>query len=147
MGTAASHFRQVVLPVFSWRLRILLLVIVAVTIASEVVPLPNLAPPEFYAYKCSKGILFLLLGSVTPLALWRFDSMNRGLGFAAVSATLVEVSQIFIPGHRFSILELLAKLALIFLGFIVSMNMLYERKIRIFGLEIRFVSSHLTPRE
>jgi hypothetical protein len=138
--------RKVDVPVFSRSLKILLLVVVVVTIASEVVPIPNLPPAAFYAYKCAKGVLFLLLGSVTPLALWRFDSMNRGLAFAAISATLVEASQIFIPSHRFSVLELLAKLALILIGFLLSMNVLYERKLRIFGLEIHFVSNHLTPR-
>jgi hypothetical protein len=147
MGTIASPFRQVVIPVFSRPLRVLLLLVVAVTIASEIIPIPGLHPVAFYFYKSSKGLLFLLLGAVTPLALWRFDSMNRGLIFAASSAILVEASQTFIPGHRFSLFELLAKLVLILIGFIFAMNVLFERKFRIFGFQLRFESSHLTPRE
>ncbi len=135
------------LPVFSPALRALLLAIAICTIASELVPVKNIAPFAFYLYKSSKVVLFLLLGFCTPLALWRFDSINRGLVFAAVSATVVEVSQIFVAGHRFSVFELLAKLALIVIGFVFAMNALYERTIRIFGIEIRFVSDHLAPRD
>ena len=141
----ASHTYTV--RVFSPALRALLLAVAICTVASELIPITNISPLVFYTYKGSKGILFLLLGCCTPLALWRFDSINRGLVFAAVSATVVEVCQIFVVGHRFSIFELLAKLALILIGFVFAMNALYERKIRIFDIEVHFVSDHLSPRD
>jgi hypothetical protein len=147
MSPTAPAAHSYSLQVFSSALRVLLLAIAVCTIASEIIPVTNIAPLVFYLYKGSKVVLFLLLGFCTPLALWRFDSINRGLIFAAVSATVVEVSQIFVAGHRFSVFELLAKLALIVIGFVFAMNALYERTIRVFGIEIRFVSDHLAPRD
>jgi hypothetical protein len=141
----ASHIYT--LRVFSPALRVLLLAIAVCTVVFEIIPIPGLSPLLFYSYKGSKVILFLLLGLCTPLALWRFDSINRGLAFGAVSAAIIEVGQMFVAGHRFSIFELLAKLVLILIGFVFAMNALYERKIRIFDVEIHLVSDHLAPRD
>jgi hypothetical protein len=137
---------RIEIKVFGPLMRVLFIVIAVMTIALEIVPLRPMSILCFYSYKAAKGLLFLSLGCITPLALWRFDSMNKGLVFAAVSATLVETAQRFVVGHHFSIFELLAKLILLVVGFLVAMNALYERRLRLLGVEICLVSEHLSPR-
>jgi hypothetical protein len=122
------------------------LAIVITTIFLEVMP-AHFEPALFYTYKCTKGVLFIALGYVTPLTFWRFNALNRGLIFAAASSATVELLQGFIGnGHKFSWLELVAKLAIIASGFILALDARYEREIAVGGLRIRLVSENLPER-
>jgi hypothetical protein len=117
--------------------------LLALTIVSEVEPLPHLMyPPLFYTYKLLKGLLFFALGYATPLAFWRFNSLGRGMLLAAVSACVVEMLQGLSSGHRFSFVELLLKLIVIFVGFALALNARYDQKISLGHWRIQLRSEH-----
>jgi hypothetical protein len=132
--------------IFGSTFHLLWLAIVITTVFLEVMP-AHFEPVVFYPYKCTKVILFLVLGYLTPLTFWRFNALNRGLFFAAASAVSVELLQNLIGnGHRFSWLELVAKLAIIAFGFVFALDTRYEREIAIAGLHLRLVSEKLPDR-
>jgi hypothetical protein len=131
---------------FGNTLRLLWLAVVITTIFLEVMP-AHFEQPLFYVYKCTKGVLFIALGYLTPLTFWRFSALNRGLLFAAASAATVEILQGLIGnGHKFSWLELAAKLGIIAFGFVLALDARYEREIAIGGLRIRLASEKLPDR-
>ena len=145
MEIANTHPTPVV-QIFGTSFRLLWLAIVVTTVLLEVIP-AHFEPALFYTYKCAKGVLFVALGYLTPLTFWRFNALNRGLLFAAASAAAVELLQGLIGnGHRFSWLELAAKLGIIACGFILALNARYEREIAIGGLHIRLASEKLPDR-
>jgi glycopeptide antibiotics resistance protein len=117
--------------------------LLALTIFLEIEPLPHeIYPPLFYFYKCLKGLLFLALGFLTPLAFWRFNSLGRGVIAAAASACAVELFQGFFQGHRFSWFELSLKLMVIFIGFAFALNARYDERISLGTWKIRLTSEH-----
>jgi hypothetical protein len=111
---------------FGRGLRLTWTAIFLTTLASEVIPLPLMIPIHFYSYVGAKVLLFLLLGFLTPFTFWRFNSLNYGFLFGASATAIVEVAQHWIPGHTFSLLELLGKWAIIFVGFALSLDARYE---------------------
>jgi hypothetical protein len=134
------------IEIFTAQFRLLWLVTVFSTVVLEVVPV-HLPPLPFYTYKVTKCILFAALGYLTPLTFWRFNHLNRGLLFAAVSATITELLQGFIGnGHALSGVELVAKLAIIFAGFVAALDARYECAISFPGFRICLVSEHLRNR-
>ena len=117
--------------------------LLALTIVSEVEPLPHLMyPPLFYAYKSFKVLLFFAVGYATPLAFWRFNSLGRGMLLAAASACVVELLQGFSSGHKFSFFELVVKLIVMFAGFALALNARYEQKISLGLWRIQLRSEH-----
>jgi len=130
--------------VFSKFLRILWCAIFALTVVSEVYPFPLLPPIPFYTIWCTKLVLFLVLGYMAPLTFWRFNALNRGVLLAAGSASLVEGLQgILGHGHAFHWYELLVKLALILLGFVVGLEAVHDREILLGPLRIALAGEHL----
>jgi hypothetical protein len=120
------------------------LVVMAVTVISEVYPFPLLPPVPFYTIWAIKLLFFFVLGYLAPLTFWRFNALNRGVGFAALSASFVEVLQGSVGhGHSFHWYELLVKLALILLGFVLALEAIYDRKISIGPLRIALTGEHL----
>jgi hypothetical protein len=114
--------------------------IAILTISLELTPFHNfearytfVAYLLFYGYKALKALLFLILGFLTPIAFWRFRSLTYGLIMAAISAFIVELLQGFLvfTGHSFGWFELIAKLFLIFVGFMKGLDARYEGAIRI----------------
>lgn len=133
-----QHSRRVTLKIFTRSLRFAWASIVAITITSEVMPVPGMPPMRFYLYCALKLVAFFMVGCLAPLAFWRFNALNRGMMLAAVSATFVESMQgLLHHGHSFHWYELLVKLALIFLGFALALDVRYEG-----GIE--FGSVHIT---
>jgi len=129
------------LRAFSRPLRITWFVIFALTVISEVYPFPLLPPLPFYTIWGAKLLLFLVLGYLAPLTFWRFNALNRGILLAAGSASLVEGLQTVVShGHSFHWYELLVKLALILLSFIVGLEAVYDREILIGPLRIVITS-------
>lgn len=121
------------LRAFTRGLRISWMLIAAITILLEVVPIPLMRPMPFYVYCGAKVLLFAALGYLAPLAFWPFDVLNRGIILAAFSACCVETLQGLLQhGHAFHWYELIAKLALILLGFCFALNARYDRRI-VFG--------------
>jgi hypothetical protein len=118
-------------------------VVFVTTLASEIVPLPPLAPLPFYPYVGGKALLFFILGFLTPLTFWRFNSLNYGFLFGATATAIVEISQHWIPGHTFSILELLGKWAIIFAGFALSLDARYEGQINAGFFQVLLRNKHL----
>jgi hypothetical protein len=132
-----------VFPAFSRTPKLWWFGLLALTIVSEVEPLPHLMyPPLFYSYKLVKGLLFFALGYATPLAFWRFNSLGRGMLLAAASAIVVEALQGYSSGHKFSFIELLLKLIVIFAGFALALNARYEQKISLGHWCIQLKSEH-----
>jgi hypothetical protein len=118
--------------------------IVAVTVVTEVMPIPLMPRAPFYAYCAAKLICFVAVGYLAPLAFWRFNALNRGILLAAISATCVESLQgILRYGHSFHWYELLVKLALILLGFALALDARYERRISIGKITIRLLGEKL----
>lgn len=100
------------------------------TVVTEVAPMPPLAPSAFYCIKATKVLLFLALGFLAPLALSRFQALNRGILLAVGSSTVVELLQgILRHGHSFHWYELVAKLLIILCGFAVALEVRYDRSI------------------
>ena len=126
--------------------RLVWMIAVTVTISAEVIP-AHFAPAIFYTYEATKCFLFLTLGYLTPLAFWRYTTLNRAFLFAAASASAVELLQNIVGnGHKFSFRELFAKVVLIAIGFLLSLNACDERAIRVGPLRIQLLSEHLPER-
>lgn len=135
--------RVMILPAFKTTPKVAWFGLLALTILLEIEPLPlEIYPPFFYSYKCFKGLLFLAVGFLTPIAFWRFNSLGKGMLVAAVSACSVELFQGFFQGHRFSFFELTLKLIIIFVGFAFALNARYDEKISIGSWKIRLTSEH-----
>ncbi len=129
---------------FSPAIKAVWAVIVAITVASEVLPIPLMPPVPFYSYGAAKALCFVVLGYLSPLAFWRFNALNRGILLAAISAACVESLQgLLRHGHSFHWYELLVKLGLILFGFAAALDARYEREISIGRIHIRFTGDHI----
>lgn len=118
------------------------------TMVIELVPRdPTWLPRLFYPYTTFKGLLFVLLGFVTPLALWKFNSLGMGVLFAVATAGSVEGLQVFLPGHRASYLEFGAKLVLLMLGFVAALVARHDRRLKVGPLSIKLSDPHISRRE
>src|ERR1017187_3341637 len=132
--------------IFGRGCRLLWLGIVLTTVVLEVMP-AHFEPTVFYTYKAAKGVLFIALGYMTPLTFERFNVLNRGLLFAAASAATVEILQGIIGnGHKFSWMELTAKLVVIAFGFVLALDARYERSITVGRFGLRLISENLPER-
>lgn len=141
-----------VLRVFSTSFRVAWLAVAILTTLSELIPFPLLiVTPHialsyslFYTYKTAKVLLFLILGYLTPLTFWRFNSLTVGLIFSALSAALVESLQGLgvSHGHRFSWWELVAKLCLVVIGFTLALEARYEGSIKLGKFRIALTGPH-----
>ncbi len=121
---------------FSLIIRISWCAVFLTTLASEIVPLPPMFLIFSSLYICAKALLFLALGFLTPLSFRRFNSLNYGFLVGASATALVEISQHWIPGHTFSLLELLGKWGIIFAGFALSLDARYARRIKLGVLRV-----------
>jgi hypothetical protein len=109
--------------------KLLWAVLTLVAVAFELVPAHY--PAGVFAIQnwCKAG-LFLALGYVAPMAFWRFSYLNASILASAGSAVLVEVVQALLAnGHRFRWTELGVKLVLIAVGFLIALDVRYERDI------------------
>jgi uncharacterized oligopeptide transporter (OPT) family protein len=96
-------------------------------IAIELVP-AHYPAGVFVTQNWAKAGLFLVLGYIAPMAFWRFSYLNASILASASSAILVELVQAMVAhGHRFSWVELGVKLALLAAGFIIALDVRYER--------------------
>ena len=81
----------------------------------------------------------MVIGILTPLAFWRFNALNRGLLYAALSAAFVETLQAIVnrghSGHAFHWYELAVKLVLILFGFSIGLDIRYERQFKLGPLQ------------
>ena len=120
---------------FSASIRIVFVFLVAVLIFTELASVPLWPPAIFYPYQILKLAGFIAVGLLTPLAFWRFNALNRGLLYAAISAAFVETMQAVVnrghSGHAFHWYELAVKLVLIMFGFSVGLDIRYERQIKL----------------
>lgn len=136
------------LRMFSGALRLAWVVISIVTIWSEIMPRsPGLLPLPYYSYTLAKVILFVLIGFLSPLTFWRFDSLGLGLLFSILVAGAVEGIQSVSLGHRASYFEFAAKLILLFIGFAYALNARYDRELRLGPLRVFLRDSHHTAAE
>jgi hypothetical protein len=113
----------------------------AATVVSEVMPIPHMTAAMHYGvYTPLKLALFFMVGYVTPLAFVRFRYLNRGIAFAAVSATAVEILQGFIGnGHSFHVYELTVKWIAIALGFMFGLDARCEGDLDIGMLHVSLI--------
>lgn len=132
---------------FTWNLRIVWILLFCVTLGWELVPAPGVAPWIFYTLKCCKGVTFILLGFVTPLAFWRFDSLGFGVLFSCLGGGIAEMLQSMSYGHRASPAEFLLKLLLLFLGFAFALSARYDRKLTLGPITVGLLDSHLTDND
>jgi hypothetical protein len=137
---SGSH-GPITLTVFGRVFRFAWIAVVLLTVISELVFFPNTPATLFYSYKAAKVLLFVLLGYLTPLTFWRFNSVTLGLIFGTFSAMLVESAQAagISSGHSFSWLELGAKLCLVFVGFALALDARYERRIKLGSFRIALI--------
>ena len=96
-------------------------------IAVELVP-AHYPAGVFVKQNWAKASLFLTLGYLPPMAFWRFSYLTASILVSASSAILVELIQAMVAhGHRFSWVELGVKLALLAAGFLIALDVRYER--------------------
>jgi hypothetical protein len=119
---------RLAIHIFNRYTRALWIALAATTVISEIVPIPHMSPILHYGvYSPAKLVCFLLIGFFTPLAFVRLDALSRGIAFAAVCATVVELLQRIIGnGHSFHLYELAIKLSIILFGFMVGLEARYE---------------------
>jgi hypothetical protein len=134
-------------PMFSVPVRSLWFLVLAGTLASEVIPLSlafenRFSPLTFYFYQAAKMVAFFVFGFLTPLAWWQSKSLGIGALFAIVTTAIVELGQTFIPGHRTSMFEMAVKLGLLFAGFVAGLDVRAYQRFTFGPLCIRFSSSH-----
>ncbi len=136
------------LHMFNRYTRSLWMALVASTVISEVIPIPHMNWILHYGvYSVSKLGCFLLIGFFTPLAFARFDALSRGISFAVVSATVIEVLQGFIGnGHSFHFYELMVKLTFILFGFMVGLEARYTGTFSLGILGIALIPSGVDGR-
>jgi hypothetical protein len=135
------------LPAFGPAAKSFWAVTVAITVVTEVVPVPLMPPLPFYSYCVFKLISFVTLGYIGPLAFRRFNALNRGILLATISAACVESSQgLLHHGHSFHWYEMAVKLALILLGFALGLDACYDRRISLGLLQIHLTDKQLRPK-
>ena len=133
---------QVVLRICNLYTRVGWFALAATTVVSEVAPVPHMPWFLHYGvYSPGKLLCFLMAGYLTPLAFERINNLNRGIGFAAVSAALVEVLQGLIGnGHSFHVYELVIKLMIILFGFMMGLDARFEGMLSVGALRVRLVA-------
>ena len=116
--------KSISVRVFNVHIKLLWMILAAVTVVSETIPTPHVGPWFFYGlYGPSKLLCFLALGFLTPLAFALLGNLNRAIVFALSSAIVMEALQLLIGnGHRFHWYELFAKLLVIFFGFAFGLD-------------------------
>jgi hypothetical protein len=125
------------LPVFGFAAKSFWAIVVAITVVTEVIPIPLMPPLPFYSFGVSKLISFVALGYLAPLAFRRFNALNRGILLATISAACVESLQgLLHHGHSFHWYEMAVKLTLILLGFALGLDVCYDRRISLGPLQI-----------
>jgi hypothetical protein len=128
---------------FSVKLRVVWMLLVAAMIVVEVVPRPLWwSPLPYYSYQISKLLGFLIVGYLTPLSFWSFSSLGRGVSFGLLSTAAIETIQGLIEGHRFSFLEMFVKLTLLMAGFGLALLARYDKHIHIGPLYIDLNDEH-----
>jgi hypothetical protein len=142
-----STTATVTVPMFSVPLRALWFLLLACTLASELVPLSvafeaQFSSLTFHCYEAAKLVAFVAFGFLTPIAWWRYNSLGIGALFAIATTAIVEFGQAFIPGHRASAIELVVKLALLFIGFATALDIRKYQQVTIGALCIRFSSRY-----
>jgi glycopeptide antibiotics resistance protein len=97
------------------------------TVLSEIYPFPLIPPVRFYIVRCTKVLLFFLVGYVAPFGFWRFRSLVLGILFASASALFIELLQGWLGhGHAFHSYEMLIKVILIFGGYCMGCGRVYK---------------------
>jgi hypothetical protein len=137
----------VTVPMFSLPIRALWFLLLAFTLAIELVPLSvafeaQFSSLVFHSYEAAKLVAFVVFGFLTPIAWWRYKSLGIGVLFAIVTTAIVELGQSFIPGHRTSTLELVVKLVLLFIGFAAALDIRKYQEFTLGPLRIRFSSRY-----
>ncbi len=127
---------------FSQGLRTGWALVLFVTVAVELLPLPPVPAAVLYSYVAWKAALFIALGSLTPLAFWAFDRIGFGVLFSVLTAGSVELLQSLSAGHRASVFEFVAKLVLLFIGFALALNLRYDGVLRLGPFRRQFINPH-----
>jgi hypothetical protein len=129
------------LHIFNAYTRAMWVALAGITVVSEIIPAPHVRALFFYGlYGPAKIICFLAMGYLTPLAFALLNGLNRGIGFAALSAATIEVLQGLIgKGHSFHWYELLVKLGVIMAGFAFGLDARSEREIAFGSVRIGLI--------
>jgi hypothetical protein len=113
--------------VFGKPLKLFWAMLALAAIAIELLP-AHYPAGVFVKQNWAKAGLFLLLGYLAPMAFWRFSYLTASILASVASAILVELIQAMVAdGHRFSWVELGVKLALLAAGFLIALDVRYER--------------------
>lgn len=122
------------LRLFGKSIRIVWIAIFVLTVLDEVYPFPLIPPLPFYTIWCIKLLLFFLIGYVAPFGFLGLKSLDLGVLLAFVSAAFIEAAQGMLGhGHAFHWYELLVKMALILVGFIMGLGSVHKRLARVNG--------------
>jgi hypothetical protein len=142
MSPSAPFSVQLLTP----KTRALWIMVFAVTVMSEVCPVPLMSPARFYCYYLFRSACFFAVGFLAPLAFYSFSALNLGVVLAAAAATLIESLQGLVGwGHSFHWHELAGKLLLILFGFALALNARYDLKIVIGPIRVKIIAEHMVP--
>jgi glycopeptide antibiotics resistance protein len=116
------------LRLFGRSIQVIWMGILGLTVLSEIYPFPLIPPLPFYTIRCTKLLLFFLVGYVVPFGFWRFRSLGVGIIFAFASTVFIEVLQGWLGhGHALHWYEMLVKVILIFGGYCMGCGGVYKR--------------------
>jgi hypothetical protein len=142
-----SQVATITIPMFSVLVRGLWILLAALTLALELIPLSvafegrfSLFP--FYSYVVAKLVGFFVFGFLTPIAWWSYRTFGVGALFVILTTAIVELGQSVVTGHRFSIVELTVKCSLVFGGLVVGLDVRKYRQLSAGPLRVRFSSRH-----
>ena len=143
IDSSTSGITRMSLKIFTPTLKIVWLITMCLISLIEILPFnsDNVPVVVFYSYKLLKAALFVAFGFETPLTFWRFDSIRAGLLMSLSSTLVIECIQSMSTGHSSSAIELLAKGALIMIGFVLAFNPRYDQELSLFGVHVHLIPS------
>ncbi len=117
--------------IFTYQWKLAWLATLALTTAVEITPFDSSGVPPvwFYSYQGAKCFAFIVLGCETSVAFQSWASSSVALLLGLLSAGSVEALQFLSSGHRFSVVELLAKLLMVYGGFALGLAAVHDGQV------------------
>lgn len=140
--TTPAHPSAKRVRLFTPWIRVAWILVFCIIMLAESIPVPLVHPVLFYSFLFFKAAFFVVLGFVTPLAFWRFDSLGLGVLFSALGAMAGELIQSISPGHSTSMKEFAGKLLLLLFGFALALHVRYDRRIQLGALRLSLEDEH-----
>jgi hypothetical protein len=101
----------------------------------------------FYTYQLSKCLVFWVLGWQTAVAFQSYSASLYALLSALGCSAGVEAMQNLVFGHRFSLVELGGKLAIICIGFTLGLVSVHDHRVSFFTKHVDLLWGAIRSRQ